>query len=92
MEARAARRALARAAAVRAGRGRVGKALQAMTWSVIATPRFSCGPGHVASRIRLQVRIRLQAVASGRCQNAHFRVSSRAKLHYHSYESKRLYW
>ena len=45
-EARAARRALARAAAVRAGRGRAGKALRAMTWSVIATPRFSCGPGH----------------------------------------------
>ena len=37
----AARRALARAAAVRAGRGRAGKALQAMTWSVIAAPRFS---------------------------------------------------
>ncbi len=48
MEARAARRALARAAAVRARRRRAGKALQAMTWSVIAAPRFSRGPGHVA--------------------------------------------
>ena len=48
MEARAARRALARAAAVRARRRRAGKPLQAMTWSVIAAPRFSRGPGHVA--------------------------------------------
>ena len=44
MEARAARRALARAAAVRARRRRAGKALQAMTWSVIATPRLPEGP------------------------------------------------
>ena len=39
MKTRAARRALAHAAAVRARRRRAGKVLQAMTWSVIAVLR-----------------------------------------------------